>query len=114
MLYQTGQAILLFGTAMATSGMGSTSQRVRNWMENDANGPDNELLIEWKRHAVLRQQRQSPAHNFAPLTTPTSLQLDDKDYQVPFRFNGKIDKVSVKLGPDQLLPAKRSKLRRAR
>jgi hypothetical protein len=50
---------------------------------------------------------QSPAHNFAPLTTPTSLQLDDKDYQVPFRFNGKIDKVSVKLGPDQLLPAER-------
>jgi hypothetical protein len=38
MLYQMGQAILLFGTAMATSGMGSTSQRVRNWMENDANG----------------------------------------------------------------------------
>jgi hypothetical protein len=35
-----GQAILLFGTVMATSGMGSTSQRVRNWMENDANGLD--------------------------------------------------------------------------
>ena len=32
---------------MATSGTGSTSQRVKNWMENDANGLDNELLIAW-------------------------------------------------------------------
>jgi hypothetical protein len=37
----------------------------------------------------------------------TRTPVDDKDYQVPFRFNGKIDKVSVKLGPDQLLPAER-------
>ena len=28
--------------------------------------------------------------------------MNDKDYQVPFRFNGKIDKLTVKLGPTQL------------
>jgi len=28
--------------------------------------------------------------------------VDDKDYQVPFRFTGKIDKVTFKLGPEQL------------
>jgi len=28
--------------------------------------------------------------------------VNDKDYQVPFAFNGKIDKLTVKLGPEQL------------
>jgi arylsulfatase len=28
--------------------------------------------------------------------------VDDKDYQVPFRFNGKIAKLTIKLGPEQL------------
>jgi arylsulfatase A-like enzyme len=31
--------------------------------------------------------------------------VDDKDYQVPFRFTGKIDKLTVKLGPSQLTEA---------
>ena len=35
--------------------------------------------------------------------------VNDKDYQVPFAFNGKIDKLSVKLGPPQLLPADQKK-----
>jgi arylsulfatase A-like enzyme len=29
--------------------------------------------------------------------------VDDKDYQVPFRFNGTIDKLTIKLGPNQLV-----------
>jgi len=33
--------------------------------------------------------------------------VDDKDYQVPFRFNGKIAKVSIKVGPEQLAEAER-------
>jgi arylsulfatase len=37
--------------------------------------------------------------------------VDDKDYQVPFHFNGKIDKVAFKLGPDQLMPADRKAAR---
>ena len=28
--------------------------------------------------------------------------MNDKDYQVPFRFNGKIDKLTFKVGPVQL------------
>lgn len=35
--------------------------------------------------------------------------VNDKDYQVPFAFNGKIDKLTVKLGPPQLLPADQKK-----
>jgi hypothetical protein len=32
----------------------------------------------------------------------TRTPVDDKDYQVPFRFTGKIGKVTFKLGPTQL------------
>jgi arylsulfatase len=32
----------------------------------------------------------------------TRTPVDDKDYQVPFRFTGKVDKVTFKLGPTQL------------
>jgi arylsulfatase A-like enzyme len=32
----------------------------------------------------------------------TGTPVDDRDYQVPFRFTGTIGKVTVKLGPDQL------------
>jgi len=28
--------------------------------------------------------------------------LGDKDYQVPFRYTGRVGKVTVKLGPNQL------------
>ena len=31
--------------------------------------------------------------------------VDDKDYHPPFRFNGKLDKLTVKLGPSQLVKA---------
>ena len=31
--------------------------------------------------------------------------MDDKDYQLPFRFTGKIDKLTIKLGPPQLTAA---------
>jgi hypothetical protein len=29
--------------------------------------------------------------------------VDDKDYKSPFRFTGKIDKLTIKLGPSQLV-----------
>jgi arylsulfatase len=35
--------------------------------------------------------------------------VNDQDYQVPFAFNGKIDKLTVKLGPIQLLPEDQKK-----
>ena len=32
----------------------------------------------------------------------TGTPVDDQDYQVPFRFTGKIGKLTVKLGPEEL------------
>jgi arylsulfatase len=43
----------------------------------------------------------------------TRTPVDDKDYQVPFRFNGKIDKLTFKLGPIQLTEEDQAKLRKA-
>jgi arylsulfatase A-like enzyme len=37
----------------------------------------------------------------------TGTPVDDKDYQVPFRFTGKIIKLTMKLGPEELTPAER-------
>jgi hypothetical protein len=31
--------------------------------------------------------------------------VDDKDYQPPFRFTGKLDKLTIKLGPNQMMAA---------
>ncbi len=39
--------------------------------------------------------------------------VNDKDYQLPFAFNGKIDNLTVKLGPPQLLPADQKKVAEA-
>jgi arylsulfatase A-like enzyme len=36
--------------------------------------------------------------------------VNDKDYRVPFAFNGKINKLTVKLGPSQLMPAEQKKV----
>ena len=44
----------------------------------------------------------------------TRTPVDDKDYQVPFRFIGKIDKVTFKLGPTQLTSDEQRTLRHAR
>jgi arylsulfatase len=43
----------------------------------------------------------------------TRTPVDDKDYQVPFRFNGKIDKLTFHLGPLQLTKEDQRKLREA-
>jgi hypothetical protein len=39
--------------------------------------------------------------------------VNDRDYQVPFAFDGKIDKLTVKLGPMQLTAADEMKMREA-
>ena len=39
--------------------------------------------------------------------------VNDRDYQVPFAFNGKIDKLTIKLGPPQLMPADQKKVAEA-
>jgi arylsulfatase len=65
---------------------------------------------------VLKVDGQDVASKTIPHTTPfimtidetfdvgvdTRTSVDDKDYQVPFRFTGKIDKLTFKLGPEQL------------
>ena len=33
---------------------------------------------------------------------------------MPFRFNGKIDKLTVELGPDQLMPADHAAMQKAK
>ena len=40
----------------------------------------------------------------------TGTAVDEQDYQVPFGFTGKIDKVTVKLGPEELTAAEREML----
>ncbi|MGY3395282.1 arylsulfatase A-like enzyme [Bradyrhizobium sp. USDA 3311] len=35
----------------------------------------------------------------------TGTSVDDQDYQVPFRFTGKLNKLTVKLGPNEMSPA---------
>ena len=39
--------------------------------------------------------------------------MNDQDYQVPFRFNGKIDKLTFNLGPSQLAEADQKKAAKA-
>ena len=34
----------------------------------------------------------------------TGTPVDDQDYQVPFRFTGTIDKLTIELGPEELTP----------
>jgi arylsulfatase len=39
--------------------------------------------------------------------------VNDQDYQIPFRFNGKIDNVTFNLGPTHLTAADEMKVREA-
>jgi len=38
----------------------------------------------------------------------TRTPVDDKDYQVPFAFTGKLDKLTIELGPEQIAAAERA------
>ena len=43
-----------------------------------------------------------PADETFDIGVDTRTGVDDKDYQPPFRFTGKIAKLTFKLGPDQV------------
>ena len=43
-----------------------------------------------------------PADETFDVGVDTRTGVDDRDYQVPFRFTGKLDKPTIKLGPPQL------------
>jgi arylsulfatase len=44
----------------------------------------------------------------------TGTPVDDKDYQVPFRFTGKLDKLTIKIDRPKLTPEDIKKLEAAR
>src|ERR1700680_2740709 len=54
-----------------------------------------------------------PADETFDVGIDTRTGVNDLDYQVPFRFNGKIDNVTFKLGPTQLTAADEMKVREA-
>jgi arylsulfatase len=76
---------------------------------------------------VLKVDGQVVATNKIPHTIPFLMPIDEtfdvgldtrtsvneKDYQVPFRFNGKIDKLTFKLGPMQLTEEEKRKSTKA-
>ncbi|MGC2202034.1 MAG: hypothetical protein WA633_18100 [Stellaceae bacterium] len=43
----------------------------------------------------------------------TGTPVDDRDYQVPFKFTGKIDKLTISVEPPQLTPEDEKRLREA-
>lgn len=43
----------------------------------------------------------------------TGTPVDDQDYQVPFQFTGKLNNLTVKLGPEELAPADRQTISEA-
>ena len=61
---------------------------------------------------VADQKRSNPAHHpirrdacddeSFDLGVDTRSPVDDNDYQLPFRFTGTIDKLTVKVGPPQI------------
>jgi arylsulfatase A-like enzyme len=77
---------------------------------------------------VLKVDDKEVATRKIPHTTPFLISIDetfdvgvdtrtgveDKDYQVPFRFSGKLDKLTIKLGPAQLAGEDHQVIRHAR
>jgi arylsulfatase len=70
---------------------------------------------------VLKVEGREVARKSMAHTIPATLQwdetfdvgsdmgtpVDDKDYQCPFAFTGKIERLTIKLGPNQMFPAER-------
>lgn len=54
-----------------------------------------------------------PADETFDIGIDTRTGVNDLDYKVPFRFNGKIDKLTFKLGPTQLTADDHMKMQRA-
>lgn len=44
----------------------------------------------------------------------TGTSVDDQDYQVPFKFTGRINKLTVKLGPSEITVAEKEKIEKTR
>ena len=82
-----------------------------------AKGGTGVLKVDGQTVDAHKQPNTIPFLNVADETFDVGLDtrtaVNDNDYQVPFRFNGKIDKLTFKLGPIQLTEEDQAKLRRA-
>jgi arylsulfatase A-like enzyme len=82
-----------------------------------AKGGNGVLKVDGKVVATAKQANSISFLQVADETFDVGLDtrtgVNDKDYQVPFAFNGKIDKLTVKLGPMQLSAADQVKVREA-
>ena len=78
-----------------------------------AKGGSGELKVDGKVVATGKQANSIAFLQVADETFDVGIDLrtgvNDKDYQVPFAFNGKIDKLTVTLGPPQLAAADQKK-----
>ena len=74
-----------------------------------AKGGSGVLKVDGKLVATGKQANSIAFLQVADETFDVGIDLrtgvNDKDYKPPFPFNGTIDKLTVKLGPPQLLPA---------
>ena len=84
-----------------------------------AKGGTGVLKVDGKEVAhTARSRRRSPSscRRTRPSTSGSILRtaVNDLDYQVPFRFNGKINKLTFKVGPSQLsVPDQKSVMKAA-
>jgi len=78
-----------------------------------AKGGSGELKVDGKVVATGKQANSIAFLQIADETfdvgVDTRTGVNDKDYQVPFAFNGKIDKLTVKLGPPLMLSPEQQK-----
>ena len=83
-----------------------------NNMSGLGQGGTGVLKVDGKEVATQKMEHTIPVilqwdENF-DIGADTGTPVDDKDYQVPFRFTGKLNELTVHLGPLQLAPPKKN------
>jgi arylsulfatase len=75
------------------------------------------LKVDGKEVATQKMERTVPIilqwDETFDIGADTGTPVDDKDYQVPFTFTGKLHKLTLKLDPPKLTPADEKRLREA-
>jgi hypothetical protein len=83
-----------------------------------AKGGTGVLKVDGKEVATLKIPKTIPfllpADETFDIGADTRTPVNDKDYKVPFRFNGRIDKLTFKLGPEQLTSEQHQIIQHAR
>jgi arylsulfatase A-like enzyme len=82
-----------------------------------AKGGTGVLKVDGQQTAMLQVPKTVPfllpADETFDVGVDTRTGVNDLDYQVPFRFNGKIDKLTFNLGPTQLTAVEQKKIQEA-